>query len=682
MNFIFYLKHTSVRTKFIFFILTVFVITNIFIVIFYPLSVYNEEKRNLISHIEAELENIVTNKLDVKTTDETVYINTLFSELENVYELEYLATMYLKQKYINPWPQYSLEKINTFKLNEINYVEKKPVLSISVPVKDKTRIGVFDLKIGINAERILKAEEKARFNSFIFVIISAFIIYLFVYFFDKIIYIPLKKLINVSRLMSVGQENLEEKTVYSQEFNKIFGYLDIVARRMTELRMDNKLIPLNIKKSKEKAVQIQKSLDKEIETMSNLIIYILELRKEKTKNSIYKNLIKEITTGLGYSLCILFTNENNKLVYSRSSIKGFSVLDEKINMELKDYIISDQNSIFKEMQKHNPLLVDVLPFEDIIKKYNLSGNYALLPVNSATQFYGMIVVGNISEENKIEHKDLEKLMLISNTVALHIENIDNLTNLERNVKQRTSELETTNKLLTDSIIEKDTMLKLVSHDLNAPLRNVIGLVESIERKHKNSIDKDLEDRLSRIRKNVEKELTTIDDILNNFKFTENIDLREKVNIFQLISSIIDELSYELMIKNVRIVLDNNLPVIISNETILRHIFLNLIDNACKYMPSKKHGNKIEIKYNQQDEYNTFMVIDNGGGIDPEKQEHIFEPFKRHGNEYSDNIGKGLGLALIKNMIGKLGGDISFNSKKGQGTTFFIRLKAGNLSQGS
>lgn len=680
MKFLSYLKNSSIRTKFLTFTLTLFLITNIFVVIYYPVSVYNEKIQELKKHLQSELDNIVNNEIDLSITDDEEYINTLFAKLEHLYNLEYLAASYLKNDHRFPGDVYSMEDIKSLEDNTVNYVKEKHILSLTIPVKDKARIGVFDLHIGLNAERVVSAEENARLKSFIFVLISAIIIYLFAFFFDRVIYIPFKKLINISHLLTIGQQDVEEKTTYSKEFNQIISNLDTIGKRMAELRMDNKMIPMSIKKSKEKAEQIQKDLDKELETMSNLIIYILELRKEKSKQGIFKNLVTEITLGLGYSFCILFLNENNKLIYNHASVKGFTVVDEKLNLDLKNYVITDQNRIFKEMLKHNPLLQNDLPFNDIIQKYNLTGNYALLPLSSASQFYGMIIVGNIGREKVIEHKDLEKLMLIANTVALHIENLDNFSNLERSVKQRTSELETTNKLLSDSIVEKDNMLKLVSHDLNAPLRNVIGLIESIERKHADIIDEDLADRLARIRKNVEKELTTIDDILNTYKYAENIDLLQSVNIYQLINSILDELSFELTIKNIKVTIDEKLPVIISNEAILKHIFLNLIDNACKYLPNKKHGNKIEISHKKEDEHTSFIISDNGNGIDPVKKDTIFESFKQAGS-YKENSGKGLGLALVKNMVGKLGAELSLNSTRGQGTTFFIRFKNSQIYQG-
>jgi len=380
---------------------------------------------------------------------------------------------------------------------------------------------------------------------------------------------------------------------------------------------------------------------------------------------------------LGYPACFLFKLENNKLKYHKSNLRGLQVLDEKLRTDLKNFIITDQNPIVKEMHSHNPLIYSKLPFDEILQKYNIIGQFALVPISTASNLYSMMIVGKIGEDQTILHKELEKLMLLANTVGLHLENLSSMAILERSVEKRTAELEITNKLLSNSINEKDTMLKLVSHDLNAPLRNVIGLVESIQRKFKGQMDTDLSDRLIRIRKNIEKELNMIDEILTNFKSEENMDLSQSIDIKELVQSILDELTYELKRKNVKVYLDDSLPVFLSNHAIMKHIFLNLIDNACKYMPSKSSGNEIKVSFSKDEANSIFRVSDNGNGIPKEKQEFIFDSYQKAETSPDESAGKGLGLALVKNMVGKIKGEISFNSNENKGTVFYLRFKNSN-----
>jgi signal transduction histidine kinase len=681
MKLIFFIKHSSIRTKFFLFTLSIFVTANIFIILYYPISAHNSAIKDLELSYEPKIRNIVlgvnSNPQGFNSTEE--YIDALFAQIENFEEVEFIGTHFFGQDYTFPGNKYTLAQINSFKLNKVNYNDTKNIIPLLFQVKDKNRVGAVDLIIGFNAKKIVLSEQTARYQAMVLLLISAILTYLFIIFFDRIVYIPFKKLINLSRLVSIGQANLEDFSEVSSEFSKVIGNLEVTAKRMAELRQENKMIPLSLRKSQKKAEQVQKRLDKELEAMSNLVIYMLELRKEKTQKSIFNNLIKEITLSLGYSVCFLFKYENSKHVFDNLSLKGLTVLEEKIKVDLKNYVISDENYIVEKMHSQYPLIRSELPFNETMLKYNLTGNFAFIPISTAFNFYGILIPGNLGGKKSIEHKDLEKLMLLANTVALHLENIDNLQKLERSVEQRTGELEITNKLLTDSIIEKDNMLKLVSHDLNAPLRNVIGLIESIERKYKKEINEDFSNRLLRIRKNVEKELHMIEEILTDFKSSENIGTKQRVDMVVLIASILDDLTFELKRKNIKITIDKNLPVLYSNEAILKHVFLNLIDNACKYMPLKKRGNKIQVSFTQENGFSVFQVTDNGPGIPPEKQNIVFDPYQRVNNLPHKNGSKGLGLALVKNMVGKLGGEISLSSREGKGTSFFIRFNNSQLN---
>lgn len=673
MKILFYLKHSSVRTKFIIFVFALFVVINAFVSVYYPRSVYNTQLKLESEYFLKSIEKIVDYQIGANIDDDEAYINTVITKLEHLPYLEYIATRFIAKEYTNPADKFSFDQIDSLTVNRVHKVNGADILALNILLNNNSSIGEINLKVGFNIQKVLSQREKAQNFSFLVFFISAVLIYACIFFFDRFFFVPLKKLINISRLVSIGQDTVQENKTVSLEFGQIIAYQENTAKRMAELRQDNKMIPLSLRKSQKRAEEIQKNLDKELETMSNLVLYILELRKESSKGSIYRNIVKEVTVRLGYSLCFLFKYDNGNLLFERSNMRGLTILDDKIRLDLKGYVISDKNSIIEEMQKHYPVIRSELPFNDIMNKYNLTGTYAFIPISTAKQFYGILIVGKLGETGHIQHKDLEKLMLLANTVALHIENLDNLKNLERNVMQRTDELKTTNRLLSESIEEKDTMMKLVSHDLNAPLRNVIGLVESIERKMKDELSPDLQNRLSRIRKNVEKELNMIDEILTNFKSNEATELDQPVDMNMLINEILEDLSYELKRKNVKVKLGKNLATFYSNRIILKHIFLNLLDNACKYMPNRKRGNKIEILYAQEEEFCTFQISDNGPGIPLEKQRYIFNAYTQGATSPDMSGGKGLGLALVKNMVGKIGGEITLSSKDGKGSSFFIKF---------
>src|SRR5206468_10792918 len=107
--------------------------------------------------------------------------------------------------------------------------------------------------------------------------------------------------------------------------------------------------------------------------------------------------------------------------------------------------------------------------------------------------------------------------------------------LENKVQQRTAQLETANKRLSSEIAEKEDFLRAVSHDLNAPLRNISGMATMLLMKSRDKFDHDVIHRLERIQKNVEAETDLIAELLELSRIKtrrqkiEPVDLNELVN---------------------------------------------------------------------------------------------------------------------------------------------------------
>ena len=126
-------------------------------------------------------------------------------------------------------------------------------------------------------------------------------------------------------------------------------------------------------------------------------------------------------------------------------------------------------------------------------------------------------------------------------------------------------------------------------------------------------------------------------------------------------------------KNIGLVneLSPDLPVVSASRRALRQILINLINNAIKYTPE---GGRITIGGNLgKDGIVEITVADTGPGIRPEDQERIFLPRVRAGNADVRPEGKGLGLAIARDLARNLGGDITLSSRYGKGSRFTIRL---------
>ena len=118
---------------------------------------------------------------------------------------------------------------------------------------------------------------------------------------------------------------------------------------------------------------------------------------------------------------------------------------------------------------------------------------------------------------------------------------------------------------------------------------------------------------------------------------------------------------------------SSLDSIITNEAALHQVLINLLSNAIKF--NNKDEIFVEIGICESDEYYNFYVKDNGPGIAPKHQEKVFEIFKvMTSRDRYGKSGNGIGLATIKKIIEKSGGQIHIESRDKEGTTFRFTIK--------
>lgn len=278
------------------------------------------------------------------------------------------------------------------------------------------------------------------------------------------------------------------------------------------------------------------------------------------------------------------------------------------------------------------------------------------------------------------YKPLVKLQMIhSNRKSLDFHH-DESTRADKGILQlksrlvnRKRQLKSVNNILAATIKSQRNFIKVISHDLKAPLRNVSGLVDSIHRKYPESLNPDISNRLTRIKKSVDNERQMISDILRNITSQKKILAYEKIDVQNIIDSILEDLDFEIRDKNIDIQIKNKLPPVYSNQIILKHVFQNLLDNACKYFP-ENGDNRIEIACKDNGSEHIFSVMDTGLGIPKELQKTLFHPFEYcQSLNMPDNIDSGLGLQLVSTFTEIINSKIWLESEVGKGSTFFISL---------
>lgn len=276
-----------------------------------------------------------------------------------------------------------------------------------------------------------------------------------------------------------------------------------------------------------------------------------------------------------------------------------------------------------------------------------------------------------SEEQLIEYAaELEK------KVEMRTEALNNtITKLEEEVTERKKAEEETKRALEREreLNElKSKFVSIASHEFRTPLSAVLSSASLLhqykERKEYEKQDK----HISRIKSSVNQLTQILNDFLSLGKLEEGkVDINmEAIELDAFLGEIKEELlSFLKEGQKINITCHNGLRTIQSDSRILRNILFNLISNASKYSEA---GKSITIACEPSDKKILFHVIDEGIGIPKEDQKHLFDRFFRASN--AGNIqGTGLGLNIVKRYVELLGGEISFTSDYGQGSTFHIGI---------
>jgi len=232
--------------------------------------------------------------------------------------------------------------------------------------------------------------------------------------------------------------------------------------------------------------------------------------------------------------------------------------------------------------------------------------------------------------------------------------------LEARVALRTRELSHANR-------ELEAFAYGISHDLRAPLRSIDGFSRLLSERYAHVIDANGQDYLSRIRKASMRMSELIDALLQMSRISRGELNHAQVDLSEMAGEILAELRHAEPARRVEFTITQGLRVH-GDPVLLRNLMNNLLDNAWKFT-CDRDLTRIEVGRNSAGE---LYVRDNGAGFASQYAAKLFQPFQRlHSQEiYS---GHGIGLASVKRIIERHGGDIRAESKEGQGATFYFRI---------
>jgi two-component system phosphate regulon sensor histidine kinase PhoR len=218
--------------------------------------------------------------------------------------------------------------------------------------------------------------------------------------------------------------------------------------------------------------------------------------------------------------------------------------------------------------------------------------------------------------------------------------------------------------------KKTDFLNSISHDIRSPLTSIYGFVGLIDRV--GPINRQQAEFIHHIQSSVQHITALINDLLDLNRVEAEYDIHMvEVNMKDILTQSINGLEYQISEKMQEVLLSipNDLPMILGNPLHLQRLASNLIENAVKFTPPM---GKIEVRCRAENHQLILEVIDNGPGIPPADQPHIFDKFYRGSNLVQVTNGTGLGLSIVKSIVDKHYGRIWVESSP-QGTTFTVIL---------
>lgn len=373
---------------------------------------------------------------------------------------------------------------------------------------------------------------------------------------------------------------------------------------------------------------------------------------------------------------VLFQDEKPRYENNKNLQMGkIQEIGEHIKTQRNDLLVKD------ELSAGHPLR----------DRFNEEGIALSLRLKTQHQVVGYVFFGEKRSGDIYNNQDRSLLLIAANELAVAIQNALRFEEIERfnvtlqeKVDVATRKLRQTNEKLRQMDETKDEFISMASHQLRTPLTSVKGYMSMVLEGDAGKLNAQQHKLLDQAFTSSQRMVYLIADLLNvsRLKTGKFVIDAAPTNLSETVAGEISQLVEAAKSRNLELTYHKpkDFPVLMLDETKIRQVIMNFIDNAIYYTPS---GGHIQVNLTQTPETVEFTVVDDGLGVPRADQHHLFSKFYRANNaKKARPDGTGLGLFMAKKVIVAQGGAIIFKSQEGKGSTFGFSFPKKQLAAGS
>jgi signal transduction histidine kinase len=344
-----------------------------------------------------------------------------------------------------------------------------------------------------------------------------------------------------------------------------------------------------------------------------------------------------------------------------------------IGSKVKSLHGSVQVVVVDDLRFDESKLRDLLTENDIALFVNMGSD-----INDGDKMAGYLAFGPKKSGNPYNKHDIAVMETITNELVIAIQNalrFEEITRFNRtlqaNIEDATKKLRRKNERLRVLDQTKDDFISMASHQLRTPLTSVKGYVSMVLEGDAGKVTPLQRKLLNQSFVSAQRMVYLISDLLNVSRLrTGKFELETvPTNLATVIASEVEQLKETAQARNLELTYTKpeHFPVYMLDETKLRQVIMNFIDNAIYYTPS---GGHIEVRLSEKPHGIELTVTDDGIGVPKRDQPQMFTKYFRARNaQVARPDGTGLGLFMAKKVILAHGGAIIFKSRENKGSTF-------------